>query len=190
VRTGRAIALAGLVALLATGCGSKRSAGHTTTAATPTIATVPWPETTPRVEFGTIRSFTPLGAGYELRLDLQLLFGPDKTGLAACIDNHECRKGTTGFDDDSYGHDLHYVVTYYAPPATPVELVSFTAKTPPIVTARYFYGLAHGRNPRHIQVMARGADALREFGFYVEVSPRFSAKRYQSVLRMYQQYHP
>ncbi len=184
----RTAAFAALVGIFAAGCGG---AGHPAKHAAPPVAKEPWPYVTPQVEFGTIDSFTPLGTGYELRLALVLRFGPDKTGLAACIDNHECAKGTTGFDDDSYDHDLHYVVTYYVPPSTPVTLVSFSTPSPPTVTAKYFYGLAHGRNPRHIKVMAAGADALREFAFYVQVAPQAQrTKTFESVLRIYQQYHP
>lgn len=179
--------LVALAGILVAGCGAAHPKKH---AAKP-VAREPWPYTTPQVFFGTAKSFTPLGSGYKLRLALALRFGPDKTGLAACIDNHECAKGTTSFDDDSYGHDLHYVVTYYVPPNTPVELVSFSTPNSPTVSARYFYGLAHGRNPRHIKVMANGADALREFAFYVRVAPQAQrTKNYESVQRIYQQYHP
>ena len=176
----------GLLALVAAGCGGKSAPGTTTSAA----PARPWPETTPRVELGYVRSLTPLGRGYKLRLDLHLRFGVDRTGLAACIDNHDCAPGTSGFPDDSYDRDLHYVVTYYVPPAAPVELVSLSGQPAATVTAHYLYGLAHGRDPRHVDPMARGADALREFAFYVQVSPSFSAGHYESVTRLYQLFHP
>ncbi len=159
----------------------------TTGGATPAL---PWPETTPRVEFGYVKSFTPLQQGYKLRLELHLLFTVDKTGLAACIDNHDCPPGTNNFLDDTYDRDLRYVITYFVPPTAPVQLVSFSGQRPPTVTARYFYGLVHGRNPRHVQVMARGPDALNEFAFYVEVAPPLSLGHYESVMRLYQQFHP
>ena len=184
----RTLALVGVVALVAAGCGAKVTTKKVTTGSLTQAA--PWPQVTPRVEFGSIRSFTPLGAGYKLRLDLHLLFESDKTGFAACADSHECAPGTKSFDDDTYDHDLKFVVTYYVPPTTPVGLVSFTTNPPPVVTARYFYGLAHGQNPRHVKVMASGADALKEFAFYVEVSPAFSPHHFESVIRLYQQFHP
>jgi hypothetical protein len=181
----RMLVCLGLIAL-ATGCGSSSA-----TKATKNTTSVPWPDTDPTVEFGFIRSFTPLGQGYKLRLDLHLRFGPDKTGLAACIDTHECRPGTTGFLDDNYDHDLRFVVTYFVPPTASVGLVSFSGEPSPTVTARYFYALAHGRNPRRVQVMASGADAIKEFGFFVELAPKTSLpKGYELVTRMYQQYHP
>ena len=187
----RAVVCLGLIALTATACGGTRATTTTgTTKATGAARPLPWPETTPQVAYGFIRSLRPMGRGYLLRLDLHLLFGPDRTGLAACIDNHECAPGTTSFPDDSYDHDLRYVVAYYLPPGAPVELVTF-AGTPATVTARYFYGLAHGLNPRHLGVMAPGRDALREFAFFVEAAPRSPFhKGYEPVLRLYQQFHP
>jgi hypothetical protein len=142
------------------------------------------------VTLGRIRSLTPLGSGYKLRLDLYLLFGPDKTGIAACVDNHECPRGQQGFLDDTYEHDLHYVVTYYMPPTTPVTLVG--DNTYPRVTARYFYGFVHGRNPRHLLLQEQpGPAALHDFGVYVQVSkaPPPSGD-FERVLRMGQVYHP
>ena len=178
--------LLGLAAVAATACGGKATSESATTDA----SAVGWPYTSPRIEYGFIRSLTPLGQGYKLRLDLHLLFGPDKTGLAACVDSHECPPGQTGFLDDTYDHDLRYVVTYYVPPNVPVALVGFSGRSPK-VTARYFYGLTRGRNPRRVQVMAPGNNALREFGFYVEVAAPYSPHRgYELVRRLSQQYHP
>lgn len=153
---------------------------------------MPWPYSAPLVEYGRITSLTRLGRGYELRFDLHLLFGPDKTGLAACVDNHECPPGVRGFLDDTYDHDLKFVVTYYMRPATPVDLVSASGQFPyPRVTAQYFYGLVHGHNPRHVRVMAPGAFALSEFAFDIEIG-RSSASThgYETVTRLFQVYHP
>ena len=151
---------------------------------------LPWYFRAPQVELGFARSLTPLGGGYKLRLDLYLLFGPDKTGIAACVDNHECPRGQKGFLDDSYEHDLNYVVTYYVPPTTPVTLVG--DQTYPQVTARYFYEYLHGRNPRHLVIQSQPRpSSLGEFGFYVQISDAQSpGEGFERVLRMGQVYHP
>jgi len=184
----RAFALVGLTVVVMAGCSGKivvkRSAA--------TSPALPWPYTAARVEYGWIRSLTPLDRGYELRFDLGLLFGPDKTGIAACVDNHECPPGTTGFLDDSYVHDLKYVVTYYVPPTAAVELVSGSGQFPyPTVTARYLYGLAHGRNPRHVHLQAPGRLALHEFGFDIDVGDSEGPHHgYEAVTRLFQVFHP
>jgi hypothetical protein len=100
------------VVLLATGCG-----GGAHRKALDQASQLPWWYTAPQVAFGRIGSLTPLGAGYKLRLHLYLRFGPDKTGVQACIDNHDCPAETNSFPDDTYEHDLKYLVTYYVPPA-------------------------------------------------------------------------
>jgi hypothetical protein len=177
------------VAILVAGCGGSGSATGTTSAsqAPPT----PWWLNAPRVEFGLMRSLTPLGQGYKLRLDLHLLFGPDKTGLAACIDNHDCTPGTTSFPDDTYDHDLEFVVTYYVPPNLPVQLVSLSGGIAATVTARYLYGLSLGHNPRHLKVATIGPEVLKEFGYYLRVRPRpVSTSGYQTVTRLSQVFHP
>ncbi len=151
----------------------------------------------PTTELGYVDSLTPLGQGYELRLDLHARFGPDATGLAACIDSHECPAGTKGFPDDTYDHDFRYVVTYYVPPGATVALVGATGATTPRVTARYLYGMAHGRNPRRVRAMTTtGADVLREFAFNVRVVDRcgpakcFTPRSYREVDRLAQLFHP
>lgn len=93
---------------------------------------LPWYSRAPDVTLGWIKSLTPLGAGYKLRLDLYLLFGRDKTGIAACVDNHEMSAQPGGILDDKYEHDLHYLVTYYVPPTTPANA---TARSPVIVVS-------------------------------------------------------
>ena len=183
----RSFGCAALIVALLAGCG-----GHPGKRATVKTQALPWPYTAPTVEYGWIRSLTPLGSGYKLRFDLGLLFGSDKTGLAACIGNHECRPGTTGFLDDSYVHDLKYVVTYYVPPTASVELIGGSSPLRyPKVTARYFFGLAHGRNPRHVDVQAPGHLALNEFAFYIAVGHSDGPHHgYESVTRLFQVYHP
>lgn len=175
-----------ILGLAVAGCGGK-AAPRATVRQPPQ----PWWVRTPLVEFGFIKSLTPLGRGYELRLDLHLRFGPDRTGIRACIDDHACAPGTTGLPDDTYDHDLNYVVTYYVPPETPVELVGANVSRFPTVTAQYFYGMGHDRNPHHVGAFALGPDALKEFGFYVAVSPSSGARRQlQRVTRMGQVFHP
>jgi hypothetical protein len=177
-----------VLVLAVLGCGGSAKHKSLATAA----ATQPRWMDAPQVEFGFIKSLTPLGSGYRLRLDLHELFGPDETGLAACIDNHECPHGTTGFLDDTYDHDFKYVVTYYLPANAGVQLVGFYPKPDPKVTARYFYAFAHGKNPRHVQTQASpGRYALSEFGFYVEVSNAHAPRDgFEHVLGLVQVFHP
>jgi hypothetical protein len=164
------------------GAGTTRVSSHTV---------LPWWQTAPRVEFGRLTSFAPLGRGYRLRLDLHVLFGVDKTGLAACIDNHECKPGTKSFLDDSYDHDFKYVLTYYVPATAPVQLVNLSAQIAGTVTARYLYGLSRGRNPRHLKQVTVGPEVLHEFGYYVQVAPRTgSSRKYETVTRLSQVFHP
>ena len=181
-----------VLAVTAAGCGATKHV-VATVAARSTVASVPWWQTEPVVQYGFVKSLTPLGSGYKLRLDLGLLFTVDKTGLAACIDNHDCAAGTKSFPDDTYGRDLRYVVTYYVAPNTPVDLVGLGSATPH-VTARYLYGMSQGRNPQHVKAMATGRDTLRVFAFYVEVSrvapSGLPYKTFEPVLRMAQIYHP
>jgi hypothetical protein len=175
------------VVLAVSGCGG--SAKHTSVS-TPPPSQPRWMDA-PRVEFGFIKSLTPLGSGYVLRFDLHELFGPDKTGLAACIDNHECRPGTTSFLDDTYDHDFKYVVTYYVPADAAVQLVGIPPKPDPNVTARYFYAFAHGKNPRHVQTQATlGRFALSEFGFYIEISNAYTPHGFERVIGLVQVFHP
>ena len=146
----------------------------------------------PFVQYGVIKSFTKRGSGYKLRLDLHELFGDDKTGTAACIDNHECPRGTTSFLDDHYDHDFKYVLTYYVPRDASVQLLAYPGPDV-IVSARYFYGLAHGKNPLHLKVEAQpGPDALSEFGYFIHISLK-EPERYQGlehVTGLLQLYHP
>ncbi|HEY5099241.1 MAG TPA: hypothetical protein VII54_04200 [Gaiellaceae bacterium] len=172
----RAIAIAALALGLAA-CGG--------TATPPS----PWWMTAPSIQFGFIKSLTPVGGGYKLRLDLHLLFGADKTGIQACIDNGYCKPGAGSLLDDTYETDLKFVVTDFVPAATPVELVG-DSSTAPTVTAAELYALAHGHNPHHIPAMATGADALHEFGFYVEAKGGWTGPGFTPVLRMAQIYHP
>ena len=178
-------------ALVLAVAGFGGSARHTSVSA-PRPAQPQWIDA-PRVEFGFIKSLTPLGSGYRLRFDLHALFEPDQTGLAACVDNHECRPGTTSFPDDTYDHDFKYVVTYLVPADAAVQLVGIPPKPNPTVTARYFYAFVHGSNPRHIRTQATlGRFALDEFVFYIEVSNSDAARPdgFDRVLGLVQVFHP
>jgi hypothetical protein len=192
VRLALAAVAAALLVVSAPACGgsSARHPGKPQASG----AASPWWQTTPTLLFGYARSLTPLAHGYLLRLDLVKRFGPDETGLHACADNHECPAGTSDFPDDTYDHDFRYVVTYYIAPATPVDLVGAGLATTPRVTARYFYGMIRGRNPRRVRTMMRAHDLLPGFGFYVEIGHRHGPTHrltdYESVERMAQIYHP
>lgn len=206
--TGKLAVAVVVAALTAAGCSGKTrpqaEATHpqtvtvTVTRNAPSVAAKPKPSawvSAPQVEYGRIVSLTPLGEGYKLRFDLQLIFGPDKTGIRACIDNHECPPSQDNFTDDTYIHDLKYVLTYYLPPTASVELVGFYPKPDPVVTARYFYSFTRGHNPRHIQAMATGASALSDFAFDIQVGnihgpSKNYFKGFQSVTKMFQVYHP
>jgi hypothetical protein len=185
-----ALLLALAVAVAAGGCA--HTSVKATTSTTSSAAALPWPESTPHVVFGSVKSFTPLGRGYKLQLDLQLRFSVDKTGLAACIDNRECAPGTASFPDDTYDHDLKYVVTYYVPQTAPVDLVTFAGGSGyDRVTAAYLYGLSLGRNPDHLKEVTVGQNALHAFAFWVELAPESALPTtYDPVLRLAQQFHP
>ena len=181
----KVIAAVALVGLILSGCGG--TAKHK--AAAPRIGANPWWLYAPQLEFGQVRSLTPLGRGFKLRFDLHLLFGVDKTGFDACVDNGDCPSTPTSFLDDTYDHDLKYVVTYYVPPGAPVLLAS-SAVNAPTVTARYLYGIAHGKNPRHVSLMTAPRDVLTEFRFYVEVDKASRHEDFESVRRLGQVFHP
>jgi hypothetical protein len=181
----KGVAVVALLALTVAGCG-----GRTThKAAAPGSLANPWWLYAPPVEFGYIHSITPLGQGFKLRFDLHLLFGVDKTGFDACVDNGDCRHRPTNFLDDTYDHDLKFVVTYYVSPDTPVLLASSAAKAP-TVTARYLYGIAHGKNPRHVSLMVEPRYILNAFGFYLEVNKTKRNDGFESVTRLGQVFHP
>jgi hypothetical protein len=169
----------------ATHTGAKHK-GYSTSSSDPKWLTGPF------VQYGVIKSLTKRGSGYKLRLDLHELFGDDKTGAAACVDNHECPPGTTSFLDDTYDHDFKYVLTYYVPRDASVQLLAYP-RPDVIVTARYFYELAHGKNPLHLQIEAPlGPEMLSEFGFSIHISLS-EPERYRGlehVTGLLQIYHP
>ena len=182
----KVVAAIAMVALTMTACGGKLSQKRGAASAT----ALPWWVGTPDVWFGYITSLKPLSPGYKLRFDLHLRFGPDKTGLQACIDNDYCRPGQTGFLDDTYDHDLKYVLTFYLPPSAPVQVVGKQSDSVSM-TAHELYDLAHGSNPRHISTMATGRDILDAFGFYIEVGTASGPHNgFETVRRLSQVYHP
>jgi hypothetical protein len=138
----------------------------------------------PFVQFGYVRSLTPVGTSYRLRFDLALRLS-GATAARACVDNDRCPTGTSGFPDDVYDRDLHYVLTYRVPRGARVTLVASGHPTALSVTPAELYGLAHGRNPRRLRVMD---PTLAHLGFYVEVEP--AARGLDVVTRLEQAYHP
>jgi len=153
----------------------------------------PWYVTAPQVQFGVIRSLQPLGPGYELRFALYLRLVADRTGVDACIADFGCAPGTKGFPDDTLYEPLHVTLTYFVPATAPVTLVGSSVSTNPVATARTLYALAHGRNPAHLHLFAGAHDVLKEFAFYLEVSPAFPTQKtfhLESVERMAQVFHP
>ena len=84
------------------------------------------------------------------------------------------------------------MVTYYVPAATPVTLLGANNDFP-AVTASYFYGLAHGHNPRHLKLFSEPSprDILTSFGFYLETGGSHRRSHgFEVVTRLGQVFHP
>jgi hypothetical protein len=172
-----AIALVAFVASLAQASASARTRSQ------------PWYVQPEQVDYGYIRSVTPLGAGYKLRFELyRRLDSSSKTDVQACIDSHACPPGTTGWPDDVRDEDLHYLLTLYLPPSAEIVLVGSNVQ-PVRASARQLYRLGRGENPAHLPLMARTAGFLDELGFYVEVVAG-RPKQFDSAIRLAQVYHP
>jgi hypothetical protein len=140
------------------------------------------------IEFGYIKSLTPLGKGYKLRIDLHMVFGPSKTGVQACVDRHECAPGTRGFLDDHWDHDLKFVLTYFLPPTASITLIG-ASLAPMSVTSHQFYELSRGHNPTHLKDVTTGADVFRDFGYEVMVGVS-APNQFDAAARLYQVFHP
>jgi hypothetical protein len=152
-------------------------------------AATPWYDKAyPVIEFGYIKSLTPLGQGYKLRLDLHTNFGPSKTGVQACIDAHQCAAGTKGFLDDHWDYDEKFILTLYLPPTADITLIG-TSLDPVRVNSQHFYELSRGHNPGHLRNVTTGADVFRAFGYEVMLGTS-APDQFDTAARLHQVFHP
>jgi hypothetical protein len=166
------VALGALVALVAAGCGSTRTVTKSVTVERP--ASVPPREL---VLYGHIRSLTPQGRRFELRLDPALWLG-GVTAYRAAVEDKAIAPGDAVPNDYYIRDEDHRLLTYVVPATARVTVLTYKGGIRgTAITVAELAQLLAGRNPKHRRLFEPKA------GYWIRVAT-------DTVRSLDQQYQP
>jgi hypothetical protein len=166
------VAFGALLALVAAGCGSTRTVTNSVTVERP--ASVPPREL---VLYGHIRSLTPQGQRFELRLDPALWLG-GVTAYRAAVEDKAIAPGDAVPNDYYIRDEDHRLLTYVVPATARVTVLTYKGGIRGMaITVAELAQLLAGRNPKHRRLFEPKA------GYWIRVAT-------DTVRSLDQQYQP